>query len=324
MKMPIAARLLAGAPLGFMGEALAGVRRTQHLQEPAVITIAPVSPNIQRKVLRSLVASVPFDVQVASQLYWGNKKEFYRIDRDFGPMRLPYPQMWMEWRIPSDGWMEGKRFHEELNTEFAAYIYDDEPEDHRGCRVMTAQLLAHNDTVFTPSDEQVIPVLLNELVIRWAVDHDGVYVPNSLAEYVPDHLDPDIAETLVKEAKSNVFVACMALNLINCRNVTTAKAGVVHQRRSGTMKRRGVEPVRYHTIVLPGMVVERGKGSKRDAAANAEAMRLHCVRGHFKTFTKDAPLLGKHVGTYWWNPGVRGNRKKGQVVQDYRLEGEGA
>jgi hypothetical protein len=24
------------------------------------------------------------------------------------------------------------------------------------------------------------------------------------------------------------------------------------------------------------------------------------VDGHFKTFTAEAPLFGKHVGTYWW------------------------
>lgn len=24
------------------------------------------------------------------------------------------------------------------------------------------------------------------------------------------------------------------------------------------------------------------------------------IKGHYKTYTADAPLMGKHVGTYWW------------------------
>lgn len=23
--------------------------------------------------------------------------------------------------------------------------------------------------------------------------------------------------------------------------------------------------------------------------------------GHYKTYTEDAPLMGKHVGVYWWS-----------------------
>jgi hypothetical protein len=111
----------------------------------------------------------------------------------------------------------------------------------------------------------------------------------------------------------------MALNLINCRNVTHAPAGAIPHRRSGSAKRRGEAPIKFRTIVLPGMTVERSNTSRRQREANAAVLRQHMVRGHFKRFTPEAPLLGKHVGTYWWNPAVRGNAKRGQVVQDYRL-----
>lgn len=35
--------------------------------------------------------------------------------------------------------------------------------------------------------------------------------------------------------------------------------------------------------------------------------------GHYKTYTEDAPLMGKHVGRYWWgghDPSADG-RKRG-------------
>jgi hypothetical protein len=46
---------------------------------------------------------------------------------------------------------------------------------------------------------------------------------------------------------------------------------------------------------------------------------LHICRGHFKTFTEDAPLFGKRVGTYWWASQVRGKAEEGVVEKDYRV-----
>lgn len=49
---------------------------------------------------------------------------------------------------------------------------------------------------------------------------------------------------------------------------------------------------------------------------------LHMMRGHFKTYTPEAPLFGKRVGTWWWQPGLRGNVEKGIVLKDYAVEPE--
>ena len=43
------------------------------------------------------------------------------------------------------------------------------------------------------------------------------------------------------------------------------------------------------------------------------------LRGHFKTFTEDAPLFGKVVGTFWWGWQVRGTAKNGVIVSDYKI-----
>jgi hypothetical protein len=47
---------------------------------------------------------------------------------------------------------------------------------------------------------------------------------------------------------------------------------------------------------------------------------VHLCRGHFKTYTDDNPLFGKHVGKYYWQPSIRGKNKKGIVAKDYSLE----
>jgi hypothetical protein len=48
--------------------------------------------------------------------------------------------------------------------------------------------------------------------------------------------------------------------------------------------------------------------------------RLHLARGRFKTFTEDAPLLGNHVGTYWWGWQVRGQESQGHIEKTYALK----
>jgi hypothetical protein len=61
------------------------------------------------------------------------------------------------------------------------------------------------------------------------------------------------------------------------------------------------------------------------AQTNGLRSALHICRGHFKSYTEDAPLFGKHTGTYWWADRVRGDRSRGRVEKDYavKLDAEG-
>ena len=38
-------------------------------------------------------------------------------------------------------------------------------------------------------------------------------------------------------------------------------------------------------------------------------------RGHFKTYTEDKPLFGRHVGTWWWSPLFDTSRKRDYVIE---------
>lgn len=56
-----------------------------------------------------------------------------------------------------------------------------------------------------------------------------------------------------------------------------------------------------------------GKHVAKDQAA-------HHRIGHFKTYTEQLPLMGKHVGTYYWKPEMRGDKKEGEVKKDYKVK----
>jgi hypothetical protein len=60
----------------------------------------------------------------------------------------------------------------------------------------------------------------------------------------------------------------------------------------------------------------------RDGQAEATGLRhaLHICRGHFKIFTEEARLFGKHTGMYWWAEQLRGDRRHGVIVKDYRIK----
>lgn len=48
--------------------------------------------------------------------------------------------------------------------------------------------------------------------------------------------------------------------------------------------------------------------------------RVHLCRGHFKEYTEQNPLFGRHVGRYWWQPCVRGKKEKGIIAKDYIVD----
>jgi hypothetical protein len=46
---------------------------------------------------------------------------------------------------------------------------------------------------------------------------------------------------------------------------------------------------------------------------------LHIVRGHFSTYTEDAPLFGRITGTFWIPAHVRGTASEGLISSEYRV-----
>jgi hypothetical protein len=212
-------------------------------------------------------------------------------------MRPSYPGAWLEWGAEErdgDGWVDSAcAMHEEREAD----------ENH-----------VYSLLLFSSYNGQPITMLSKRVYL--VVDADGRYN----GEVMQDVWDENGDRAYLPEELSNeLLTPLMALSLINCRNVKTAEKRSIKVRRSGAQKRRGEKPftIRYNTILLPG------GGSEYDAKSGTHrATALHRVRGHFKTFTAERPLMGKHVGTYWWGWQLRGDPKRGIVISDYQIDGE--
>jgi hypothetical protein len=235
-----------------------------------------------------------FDISTAKDLIRERPQDaLYELERDF-LYRLPYPTIWMEWQFGPVG-----------NTFPAAALVTEEPvRDRYRITITPAYMIDDPDNVS-----------ILDYQLQFHVDTRGTVYPGSIIHLLPPNEEGgNPHHQLARELSDAQITVGMALTLINCRNVATTAGKPIPLRRSGSQRRRGVRPeIRYNVIVLPGNATESdGKGGARITA-------MHKVRGHFKTFTADKPLMGKHVGTYWWGWQVRGSADHGVVISDYEL-----
>ena len=130
-------------------------------------------------------------------------------------------------------------------------------------------------------------------------------------------LGRQLEQYLVRKIDALLLPALFALSLMHCRNVAvrTVEPPVALSRKAA--RRRGRPLTRYHVLDIAPMreILDRQGEARRKGLRHA----LHLCRGHFKTYTADAPLFGRHVGDFWWADHARGSVSNGQVEKDYRL-----
>ena len=114
------------------------------------------------------------------------------------------------------------------------------------------------------------------------------------------------------------FPALMALSFMHCKNVTLEAVVPSEKLSRRHLKRHGHPLVSYGELRIDPIreVLEQ----QRKGVGGSLRKALHLCRGHFKTFTPDAPLLGRATGTYWWASQVRGAASAGVTLKDYRVE----
>lgn len=109
-----------------------------------------------------------------------------------------------------------------------------------------------------------------------------------------------------------------ALLILNCKNVNLESHPV--KPRIERIGNKNVAKSEYgwkhHTLVVHPT---SSKGEPVDLGGTKE-LPLHMVRGHFVTYTKERPLFGRVVGTFYRTPHFRGDASKGVVTKDYRIK----
>jgi len=76
----------------------------------------------------------------------------------------------------------------------------------------------------------------------------------------------------------------------------------------------------FKTITVGYKKASTGTNYRIDLNDPESTRRKHFCRGHYATYTKDKPLFGKYVGTFYKSPHVRGNAEVGTIVKDYKAQ----
>lgn len=115
-----------------------------------------------------------------------------------------------------------------------------------------------------------------------------------------------------------VFAAATAL--LNTKNVVQEKVAPLSTRAE---RRRGERPpYSYHVLKVRPFGARRADGA-RELIEDGRLLPIHWVRGHFKTYTAERPLMGRFTGRYWFQPHLAGRDKVRFVDKDYKVEHAG-
>ena len=101
--------------------------------------------------------------------------------------------------------------------------------------------------------------------------------------------------------------------LLNARNLQQETVAPPHTR--GARRRGDPPPYRYHILKIDP---SRARGRTHADGESEAHTALHLRRGHWKIFTPTAPLLGKHVGRWWWASHLAGQADR-LVDKDYEV-----
>lgn len=137
--------------------------------------------------------------------------------------------------------------------------------------------------------------------------------PVKLTEQPPDNEVQEWGDQIAQL----LFPALLTISFMHCKNVAIRSYTPPEKLSNKYRKKHKHDLVRYHVLEIEPirkLLKQYQTGSRSDLR-----QALHICRGHFKTFTTDAPLMGSHVGTYWWSSHVRGSHGEGTVLKDYRV-----
>jgi len=262
-------------------------------------------------------------LQNVVEYYWAGTDAEFGNPGDFPNVAPPWRAMWAEWTQPrwvvtaKLGRVEHPMFGWRFGLLVSAVDRQTDAADEQ-LRVSLEELVQPPDAVRWLYLARAVAVGNTDrlgLYVTWVVSvrHDGS-VENAIAPVLEGLIYPmPVRDSGQVDAYRGLTLepALLGLCFANCRNV---RQDVQHvdpklQRRRAA---RGRLPItRTVTLVIDPM----REALRREGRVEHVGIRqaLHLVRGHFKTYTDQRPLLGRAVGTFWFPQHVRGTAHAGRV-----------
>ncbi len=166
----------------------------------------------------------------------------------------------------------------------------------------------------------------------------GIKIQGWLTSTLTMHFEPDgisvrpwlidgINPNEEREINLDVSSAYVFLNVLNCRNIITKTVTPPEKLNRKRIKNKHYPYYSYKVLEISNTVAKvKDQGSvgwDYLSQTRGAENRFHLCRGHFKTYSPERPLFGKHAGTFWWNAQARGSVQEGVVVKDYSIDSGG-
>lgn len=154
------------------------------------------------------------------------------------------------------------------------------------------------------------------LHIKIIVDENGnrILTLRNASSVTPE----DECQTKIDYLFTSKHIICLALQFMNCKNVSQIDVSEEMNPPRKTMQRARIPKLVYKVLQIDPF----GSTSNRSHNnGDGESSRsLHICRGHFSTYSDQKPLFGKYAGTFWIPAHVRGSEKHGIVQKDYEIK----
>jgi hypothetical protein len=293
--------------------------------------LANCSPKARPALEKSIQGATILKIQDVSDYFWLHTQNEWDIEKDFPVIRPPWLKVWMEWRTPPVARIKGEVRAMQRQDDVAVFAeYRDAKTNSQGvigdlsflyCSAASGVLSEQHfpikaDGSFMRIESQT-PAGRCGIVMPWTLNPEVFVIKDEeriVASSSPEQLN----------ALRSMFQVCwaypamLALSFCHCKNLKPREE-TISPALQKARKRRGRFPVsRYYTLDIGPMkkVIEQ---AKRDGNITDLRSALHMVRGHFKTYTEDAPLFGSQTGTYWWGMHARGDAAHGTIKKDYEV-----
>ena len=238
------------------------------------------------------------------------------------PFAPPFKYGWIEW--VDKGAMTGVAVitFDEKDPEVAAIPGDEYARFAEGARWVQVLIpyfgIAHDDKAMDVDFVNLVAISPEGKLLRGIYLHHGQLL--DAREDVDNRpIYPGSTVRLIDVSAPGVCTLALFFQaLLSCRNVDRIPVEPPAPLSKKRVRRGGLPLVRYHRlrIRLPGKertVVDPAKLPRVGEAV----VGLHYVRGHFKSYTAERPLLGRAVGTFYWPPCLKGKASAGVVGKTY-------
>lgn len=252
---------------------------------------------------------IPFIVANGAATYLAAIGEGEDLATLVATLAPPFEKFWVEFELTNDvyGLRAAGVLISVLHT--PDKLNPSEPDD---AWVLRADIVGEWDKgkPVGPLCSYIVP--LNER--GFLVEHKGVFAsPLTIEGANPGELEgwPDALNRYL-------FAALFAVSLMHCKNVSLETVEPPPKVSAKHRRRYGKPLVTYR--VLDATAMTRTLETEGDRASVGLKQALHLCRGHFKTYTAEAPLFGKYTGDYWWADQVRGDSTRGRAEKDYSVD----